>query len=243
LTAPVWFFDLDNTLHDASHRVFPAINRNMNAFIATVLGERGLPFDTASVNAVRLDYLHRYGATLLGMVRHHEVSSTRFLEAAHQFDGLTDMLRAERGLSRYLARLPGRKILLTNAPQLYSTDVLRHFRLRHHFSDHIAIESMLVHRQLQPKPSKALLRKLLVQHRLPASRCILVEDTLANLKSAKALGMRTVWVTGYLANANSANATGSVVKTRKRPVYVDVKVQSVRQLIDSLPGKISKNKK
>jgi len=24
-----WLFDLDNTLHDASHAIFPAINRNM----------------------------------------------------------------------------------------------------------------------------------------------------------------------------------------------------------------------
>lgn len=253
----IWFFDLDNTLHDASHRVFPAINANMNAFIAAVLGEAGLPADDAAVNEARIGYLRRYGATLLGMVHHHQVRPADFLHAAHLFDDLPGMLRAERGLPTLLTALPGRKILLTNAPQRYARDVVRHFGLQRQFSQHIAIESMQVHGRLQPKPSRALLRKLLARHRVPAHRCILVEDTLANLKAAKALGMRTVWMTGYL-GASRATAgrlraglpdaiAGAVptppseaAKTTKRPAYVDVKVKSIRQLFDSLPSLLGK---
>ena len=244
--APTWFFDLDNTLHDASHRVFPAINLNMNAYIAAVLAASGRPADAAAVNAARIGYLRRYGATLLGMVRHHQVRPADFLEEVHRFDDLAGMLRAEPGLARHLARLPGAKILLTNAPQDYAAAVLRHFGLQHHFGHHIAIEAMQVHRQLRPKPSKSLLRKLLARHRTPAQRCILVEDTLANLKAAKALGMRTVWITGYLRSAprsDKAPAAGNaadVAKTGKRPAYVDVKVKSLRQLFDSLPGILRK---
>jgi putative hydrolase of the HAD superfamily len=233
----IWFFDLDNTLHDASHRVFPAINANMNAYIAGVLDAAGLACDSAAVNAARLGYLRRYGATLLGMVRHHAVVPADFLTAAHRFDDLPTMLRAERGLGRHLARLPGRKILLTNAPRRYSADVLRHFRLQRHFGLHVPIEAMRVHGRLAPKPSRALLRKLLAQQRLPAHRCILVEDTLAALKAAKSLGMRTVWMTGYLRPSAAGPAAGNaadVAKTTKRPAYIDVKVQSMKQLFDSL---------
>ena len=239
--APTWLFDLDNTLHDATHRVFPAININMNTYIGAVLAESGMPADSAAVNAARIGYLRRYGATLLGMVQHHQVRPADFLEAAHRFDDLAGMLRAESGLGRHLARLPGAKILFTNAPHGYSTAVLRHFGLAHHFGHHVAIEAMRVHRQLRPKPSKSLLRRLLARHRIPPYRCILVEDTLANLKAAKALGLRTVWITGYLGSASVAvgNAT-DVAKTRKRPAYVDVKVKSLRQLFDSLPGILRK---
>ena len=111
-----WLFDLDNTLHNASHAIFPAINANMNAFIARILGEAGVPADAEAVNAARLAYWQRYGATLLGMVKHHQVRQDDFLREAHRFDDLTTMIRAERGLARLLKRLPGRKILLTNAP-------------------------------------------------------------------------------------------------------------------------------
>ncbi len=74
----VWLFDLDNTLHNASHAIFPAINRNMNAYIAEVLGDGIKPADEATVNAVRQDYYQRYGVTMLGMVRHHGVKAEDF---------------------------------------------------------------------------------------------------------------------------------------------------------------------
>lgn len=202
----------------------------MNAYIAGIFGASGLPADAAAVNAARIGYLRRYGATLLGMVRHHEVRPAEFLHAAHLFDNLSMMLRAETGLHRSLKALPGHKILLTNAPRAYSRDVLRHFGLQKHFMQHIPIESMRVHGQLRPKPSKTLLRKLLADFQVPAHRCVLVEDTLANLKAAKVLGMRTVWITGYLRNGSLE----AVEVARKRPVYVDVKVRSIGQLVKSL---------
>ena len=234
---PIWLFDLDNTLHNASHAIFPAINANMNAYMAKVLGDGEQPADAETVNAVRLAYWKRYGATLLGMVRHHQVPMDDFLREAHRFDDLIGMIRAERGLGRLLKRLPGRKILLTNAPRRYAHDVMRHLGLHRHFAKHIAIESMQVHRQLRPKPSKLLMRKLIAKERTHASRCILVEDTVDTLKAAKALGMRTAWVTQYLTtNPNVQTLAGNLAppKFTKRPVYVDVKVKSVTQLPASL---------
>ncbi len=213
-----WLFDLDNTLHDASHAIFPAINVNMNALIARVLEAEAQPSHPDVVNAMRLAYWQRYGATLLGMMRHHAVRAEDFLRDAHCFENLSTMIRAERGVGSLLKSLPGKKILFTNAPAAYSKAVVRHLGLHRHFAAHLPIESMLVHRQLRPKPSRLLLKKLLAKEGLVARRCVLVEDTLQNLKAAKSLGMRTVWITRYLPTKAS------------RPQYVNVKVKSVRQL-------------
>lgn len=234
---PIWLFDLDNTLHDASHAIFPAINANMNAYIARVLGNGDTPADEAAVNAARQAYWLRYGATLIGMVRHHQVRSEDFLREAHRFDDLSSMIRAERGLARLLRRLPGRKILLTNAPRRYAREVVRHLGLHRHFARHVPIESMRVHGQLCPKPSKPMMRKLLAKERLAARRCILVEDTSVNLKAAKTLGLRTVWVTGYLAAQQARQARAAQLPPpmlTKRPIHVDVKVKSIRQLFKSV---------
>ncbi len=228
-----WLFDLDNTLHDASHAIFPAITANMNSYIARVLGEGGEDATPEAVNAARLDYWRRYGATLLGMMRHHQVSRDDFLHEAHQFDDLHDMIRAERGLGRLLARLPGRKILLTNAPRRYSQQVLRHLGLHRHFAQHIPIESMTVHRQLRPKPSRLMLRQLLARQRIAPGNCVLVEDTVGHLKGARALGMRTVWITRYLASRPALQQHSSAhpaLRRGVRPAYVDVKLNSVMQL-------------
>ncbi len=213
-----WLFDLDNTLHDASHAIFPAINDNMNAAIARVLLGEQKPAHPEAVDAVRMAYWQRYGATLLGMMRHHAVRADEFLRDAHRFDDLSTMIRAERGLARLLHRLPGTKILLTNAPTAYAREVVRHIGLQRHFAEHIPIESMVVHRNLRPKPSRLMLQQLLARRGLRARDCVLVEDTLSNLKSAKSLRMRTVWFTGYLRSV------------ARRPGYVDVKVKSLSQL-------------
>lgn len=99
------------------------------------------------------------------------------------------------------------------------------------------IESMQVHRSLRPKPSKILLRKLLAREKVHPRRAILIEDTVKTLKAAKSLGMRTAWVTQYLAG-NPLDTGQSVNFSQlphiKRPAYVDVKVKSVRQLAQHL---------
>lgn len=232
-SSPLWLFDLDNTLHDASHAIFPSISANMNVFIARVLGDGVTPAPQELVDQARIGYWKRYGATLLGMIRHHNVSPAEFLHMTHDLADLRGMMRFERGLGRLLKRLPGRKILLTNAPTRYSTDVMRHLGLRRHFSHHIAIENMQVHGQLRPKPSKLMLRRLLRKHGVAAQRCILVEDTLANLRSAKQVGLHTVWITQYLrSNGSVRDPVGKAAQPKmlKRPSFVDVKVKSLRQL-------------
>lgn len=232
-----WWFDLDNTLHNASHAIFPAINDNMNAYIGSVLRQHGESATLAEVNALRKAYLERYGATLLGLVRHYHVRKEEFLDHAHRFEDLVGMVRSERGLARTLARLPGRKILLTNAPKAYSRDIMRHLGLHRHFFRHIAIEEMQVHGRLSPKPSKRLMRKLMAQERRRGGKHILVEDTLSNLRTAKRLGMGTAWVTAYL----GGNTGGPIARTiqhsvRKRPTFVDVKVKSVTELVHASRG-------
>ncbi len=205
----------------------------MNRFIAQVLQKQGLPSDAAAVNARRQQYWKSYGATLLGMMLHHDVRPADFLREAHRFDDLGTMIRAEKGLQHLLEHLPGRKILLTNAPQTYARQVLKHIGLHRHFMKHIAIESMHIHGRLRPKPSRVLLRNILAREHTPAHRCILVEDTIINLKAAKQLGLRTVWVTQYM-GSDTLSPMINIQRKTMCPAYVDVKVRSVLQLSDHL---------
>lgn len=209
----LWLFDLDNTLHDAGSEIFPAIERNMNSFL-----QQRLNCEMAQVSALRQLYWQRYGATVLGLIRHHAIRADEFLPPVHALPDLPSMLRYERGLARLLRRLPGKKILLTNAPHGYSSIVLRHLGLLGHFARHIPIEAMHVHRQLRPKPDKRMLRQLLAREGKTARDCILVEDSIANLKTARALGLRTVWITQYLR------------QDHRKPPCVDLKLASVTAL-------------
>jgi putative hydrolase of the HAD superfamily len=213
---PVWLFDLDDTLHHASHAIYAAIDRGMTDYVM-----RQLALDEAAADALRRDYWRRYGATLLGLVRHHGIDPRHFLHTTHDFD-VAALLRAERGLLAFFARLPGRKLLLTNAPDAYAKQVVRELRLHRHLGRRYAIESMRIHGQWRPKPSRLMLRALLARERVAASAAILVEDSPKNLKAARAVGLRTVLVRGH--------ARQRFVVPVGRASYVGLRLHSVREL-------------
>jgi len=216
-----WFFDLDNTLHDASWRVFDTLDHSINAYLVRHLG-----IEIEAADRLRVSYWRRYGATLLGLVLHHAVEPRHFLSETHGFIdemGAADLIRSERGLARLLARLPGRKVLITNAPARYAKFVLRRIGAHRHIASGYAIERMVIHGRLRPKPSRAMLRVLLVKERVAPHRAVLVEDSAANLKSARSLGLHTVLIRGH-------DRTGDNVR-KSRPPYVDLQVKSISQLV------------
>jgi putative hydrolase of the HAD superfamily len=214
----VWLFDLDNTLHDASHAIFPAIDLRMTDYVV-----RHLALEHGAADELRRAYWLRYGATLLGLVRHHDIDARHFLHAAHDFD-VAQLLRAERGVARMLARLPGRKILITNAPLAYATAVLRGLAVHRHFRARYPIERMRVHRAYRPKPSKLMLRALLARERVRAADAILVEDSSANLKAARHLGISTVLM------ARHGTPLASRRARRVRAGYVGLRIRSLHGL-------------
>lgn len=200
-----WVFDLDNTLHDATPHIFPHINRSMTAYL-----QEHLLLDEAGASELRVKYWHRYGATLLGLMRHHGTDPDHFLRATHQFPELHRMVVGERAAVETLRRLPGRKILFSNSPAHYAHAVLDILGLSPFFDAVYAIEQV----RYQPKPLPAGFRRLIANEQVHPQRAVMVDDSLPNLRAARLLGMKTVWVS----------------TSPRAPDYVTVKVTSVRQL-------------
>ena len=202
---PVWLFDLDNTLHNATPHIFPHINRSMTAYV-----QRHLGLDEQAASALRVDYWQRYGATLSGLMRHHDTDPDHFLWHTHQFPELSRMVLREPRLRTALKKLPGKKLVFSNAPQHYARAVLKLLHVDDLFDDVFAIE----HTRFRPKPQMAGFMRLLHKYNLNPAHCVMVEDSSENLLTAKRLGMRTVWVSA----------------TQRSPAYVDVKIRSVMEL-------------
>jgi putative hydrolase of the HAD superfamily len=159
---------------------------------------------------LRIRYWRRYGATLLGLMRHHGTDPRHFLWHTHQFPHLSRMVVAEKGLAQALRRLPGRKVILSNAPAHYTHALLRVLGIAGLFERVFTVESM----GFRPKPDTQAYRRMLAALRLDPRRCIMVEDTLENLVPAKRLGMATVWVS----------------PRSRTPACVDRRIASVREL-------------
>jgi len=224
----VWLFDLDNTLHDASRAAFGRLDGAMTDYIA-----RELALDRAEADRLRLHYWRRYGATLLGLERHHGIRAADFLHHTHVLPALeADLLGNSRDRAA-LRGLPGRKFVLTNAPARYARRVLRAIGLEPCFEAVISIEQMRMFGRLRPKPDARMFRALLARLRLSPGRCVLVEDTLAHQRAARAVGLRTAWMQRYLWR----NAHGPEVgaRLRRRPAYVCARIRSLQKLRSSFP--------
>lgn len=224
----VWLFDLDDTLHDASHASMGGINRAMTDYVARYLS---LSLDDAS--ALRAQYWRRYGATLLGLIRHHGVKASHFLEETHRLPGLEAQLRTSAHDRAALKRLPGRKYILTNAPRAYALRVLSALKLVDFFDGVITIDEMRMFGHLRPKPDARMLRHVAVQLKVPVSRCILVEDTLQHQRAAYRIGMKAIWMRRYLhAAAKSVNNRMQVgVHPCPTPTYVHARIRSLKTLL------------
>ena len=207
----VWIFDLDNTLHDARARIFPAMHDQINAFL-----QRHFGIDEAGANRMREHFWRTYGTTLNGLMRHHGVHPRQFLAETHVFPELADLVLRENALKHALERLGGTKLLFSNAPRRYVGQVLKAIGLQRYFDGVYAIEDA----RYRGKPALHGFRYLLRKHNLDPRRCAMVDDMLENLRTAHRLGMSTVWISDV----------------RRRVPFVDVRISSVLEL----PRKIGK---
>ena len=222
--ATVWLFDLDNTLHDAGAFVFGELKTSMRAYI-----QRELQVDADEAVRLNLHYWHRYGATLLGLVRHHGVQPAHFLHDTHRLPGLEAQVSGHGHDLKTLLRLPGRKFILTNAPRAYALRVLGALGITRLFDGVIAIEDMAMFGHLRPKPDARMLRRMAVHLRVATSRCVLVEDTLVHQKAARSVGMGTVWMQRFARRLAFAPDAGQP-RFSMLPAYVDRRVRALRQL-------------
>ena len=143
----------------------------------------------ASANLFPLiDYFFAHGTTLAGLMTEHEVDPHHFLNYVHDVE--MDVIERNEALVAALARLPGRKLIFTNADTSYAGKILERIGLHDSFEAVHDIHAT----GFRPKPDPQAYQGLLDAYGLDPHRSLFVEDMARNLKPAKAIGMTTVWV-------------------------------------------------
>jgi putative hydrolase of the HAD superfamily len=201
----VWIFDLDDTLHNASAHIFPVMNHAMTQYIMDSLN-----LEEATAHELRQHYWQIYGATLKGLMRHHGINPHHFLQVTHRLINLPEMVIQTERLRHMLKSLPGRKLVFTNAPRSYAIRVLQLLGIDDVFELIFSVEST----QFHAKPSVRGFQRLLKSIKAKTSDCIMLEDNLPALMTAKRLGMKTIWVS----------------KKLQKPNFVDYRLPSVLAL-------------
>ncbi|MBL8546973.1 MAG: pyrimidine 5'-nucleotidase [Hyphomonadaceae bacterium] len=200
-----WVFDLDNTLYPA-RALYDEIGERMTRYI-----ERATGFDTAGALEIRERYFHQYGATVVGLMRHHDIDARDFLLDVHEADH--SVLEPDAELRALIGSLPGRRIIFTNGGGGHAQRVLASLKLDDLFDTVFDIETAA----LTPKPQRACYERLLTHCGFDARGALLIEDTLHNLEPAHDMGFQTALV--------------GVVHPAPRPPYLDHWAPHVKALL------------
>ena len=204
-----WVFDLDNTLYDAESHVFVECGNRMTDFVSRHLK---VPDDEAA--RLRKHYYHTYGTTLRGLMSEHGVDPAAFLEHVHDID--ISVVPPCAVTQEYLALLPGKRFVFTNAPRAFAEDMLAQLGIRQLFEGVFAIEDAAY----WPKPKIDSYHVFLNKHGIDPKRACMFEDLEVNLRPAHALGMSTVWFHGKDVKPEDLNHPHTHHKAEKLPDWL-----------------------
>ncbi|BCA78502.1 pyrimidine 5'-nucleotidase [Desulfuromonas sp. AOP6] len=200
-------FDLDNTLYSPQRQLFSLIDCRINRYMREVVG-----IPEAEVDGLRRRYWADYGVTLQGLIRHHDVDPEDYLEYVHDVD-VNSRLLPDGPLRTALQSISLRRLVFTNGSRGHAERVLSSLGLENIFEEifDIRVASYL------PKPFPEPYHQVLGSIGIEARRCLMVEDSVENLRTAKELGMGTI-----------------LVGDGAKPSYVDVQVAAAVQVPEAL---------
>jgi putative hydrolase of the HAD superfamily len=179
-------FDLDNTLYPKSCGLMREIGNRINCYMIERLGIR-----EDAVSKKRVAFLKTWGTTLNALRRHYSVDPDEFLDFVHDIP-LDRFLQRDPGLDRMLGRLELRKVIFTNADARHARRVLSHTGILQHFETIIDIHML----EFINKPDRRAFAQAMNFIGARPEECLLIEDSQANIKAAKEIGMITVMVGG-----------------------------------------------
>jgi putative hydrolase of the HAD superfamily len=253
-------FDVDDTLYDVSTGF--TTHRNGDAAQKFMVEYLDFP-DLASAKKLRDEYFQKYHATAKALtVAEQEgrlpppkdpsnVKSPRFRtqDLAEYWAANLDFEMLGGPKTGFLQDLKDCKlnhVAFSNGPRAYVKRVLQQLGLFEIFGEErlFAVDDVLPH----CKPEKEAFEKIFEKIGVKAEECIMVEDSMKNIRRAKELNMKTVLVTGVgrmrknrsSTTSSSAADEAEATKPGDAPLEddpaVDVAIETIEELRSALPG-------
>jgi len=177
-------FDLDNTLYHPARELFSLIDVRINRYMSDIVGIA--PDD---VDGLRRQYWADYGVTLQGLIRHHDIDAEDYLHYVHDID-VKSRIDDDPVLRDRLDDIDAPCYVFTNGSRAHAERVLACLGIDQQFDEIFDIRIA----SYQPKPFQDPYREVLRKIDCQPQRSIMVEDSIDNLMTARALGMKTVLV-------------------------------------------------
>ena len=215
-----WVFDLDNTLYPASSNLFSKIDIRMKKFIISKLN-----VNSDEAYAIQKKYYFKYGTTLAGLMKNHNIQPKEFLDYVHNID--VSSLKPNPKLKKILKSLPGNFYIYTNGSKKHAINVMKRIGINNFITKIFDIEDA----EYIPKPSMKSLKYFTKNFNISAKEAIFFEDIPKNLINAKKAGFTTVLIKD---NNHPDSNTDILKKENIQYDYVDHISYNITELLEQI---------
>ena len=181
-----WVFDLDDTIYSPDLRLFQQVKTRILAYLA----QHYCQGSSHAALAMQKDLRTRHATTLAGLMAEQQVNPQHFMDYVHDID--LGGLGYDKAIDGGLSRLPGRKLIFTNASTKHAQRILTAVGIDHHFD----FTYDIVAAGYRPKPDAAMYGDFIAAARITPATAVMIDDMAINLMPAADMGMRTLWLDG-----------------------------------------------
>jgi putative hydrolase of the HAD superfamily len=213
-----WVFDLDNTLYPPDSPLWPQIDDRITAYVMELYGVDGL-----TARAMQKHFYERYGTTLRALIDEGHTDPEEFMDFVHDIDrsGIVVNLR----LGEALARLPGRRLILTNGSRKHAEATAAALGILEHFDAIFDIKAATY----IPKPRPEAFQLFFELHGVDPSRAAMFEDLVKNLRVPHEAGMKTVLI---VPKQGGADLRDEWERRQVAPPYVEYVTEDIAGFLD-----------
>ena len=178
-------FDLDETLYSPEVPIMKIVGDKINEYM-----HKYLHMKEEEIPTKRKYYKSSYGTTLYGLMKEYDIDPEEFLLYVHNI-GYDKVIKRDIKLKRELAKLQGSIFIYTNASKNHAKCVLKQLGVEEYFEDIISIEDT----DYIPKPTIEGFQKFINKVGIDCKKSVFIENSSANLHTAKLINMQTaiVW--------------------------------------------------
>lgn len=177
--------DLDDTVYPYTSGLWDQIRDRIGLYMFERMG-----FSKEEIPELRRSLYHQYGTTLRGLKIHYQVDELDFLQYVHDLP-LDQFLQPDLELKNILQAFPQRRVIFTNADHHHARRVLNQLGLQDVFSD--IVDILAISPFCKPMP-EAFERAMVFSGEKDPTKIVFVDDSPANLNTARQLGLYTVQV-------------------------------------------------
>ena len=176
-------FDCDGVLYQDLEAVFGQVSKRMTQYIS-----KKLKIDLKEAKELQTNYFHKYNTSLNGLMIHHDIPPTEFLQFVHDID--LSFMEKDLVLREEIKKLDLRKFVFTNGSKEHVKNITTSLGIDDQFENVFDI----VDAKYNPKPAAKAFDLMIEKFKIDPKETLYIEDIAKNLSIGKKRGTITAWL-------------------------------------------------